>query len=324
MATNLASCLPPTPSTIDPSVITFVEGYSPALLSAAQATVALPVMRELVLACRPVSIDDARTMLATASRFVADVAPIGPFDPWRFFSEEVIIAWAYRQQRSGMPTQTLSNHLQRLRRFLRVQRGLPARMRLAPSPRRDADLVDRMVLEPLLLDAPARVVAAYVAAIGAGRIASEAAGATVRAAASVLSMPEGDVPIVGSLSDLAARVDGQVVIAADWGALRLFAASHDVRVDRYRARITHSLLVLEQGGPAADLVRANGITRRMIDDVRVLLAPVDPDRAAELLRDGGAMSPAGTVGVAEAGEDGDHDGVAGPAPTAGHVGPGLA
>ncbi|MCY7380061.1 MAG: hypothetical protein LH467_12090, partial [Gemmatimonadaceae bacterium] len=105
-----------------------LQAYMPDLLTAAQILSGLGDLRNLVTRCEPVSVTDALVMMSSAARFLADVAPPDLLDVDRWMVEAEVTAWAHVQHREQMPSGTLSNHLQRLRRMLRVRRGLPARM----------------------------------------------------------------------------------------------------------------------------------------------------------------------------------------------------
>lgn len=270
-------------------VVDVVGRYQPRLLTPQQAASALPSIKHLVLACGPLSGTDAEAMLATASRFLADAATTGPLDVDALVNEFQVSRWLYDKVRKGMPPQTVANHRQRLARFLRVRRGLPARMSVRSSVKQPgAPLGDdvRLELVASLAVTDAHVAAAYVAAVGAGAIASEAVGAAVRVVDDGYWLVLGDRrwAVVSELWPLASAVVGVTVESDSWATLRSHAADLDIKFDRTIARATFSVLAISEDGSPAALIPRFSLTRRAVDDAVAFLPSVDAAVVAVLLR----------------------------------------
>jgi hypothetical protein len=155
--------------TIAADVLLVIEQYAPVLLNTAHQPTGMVRIRQIVRGCGPTTAVEARTLLATASRYLAGFAPTSFHDPDRWIRHNLVASWAHAQQREGMSTPTLANRLTRLRRMLRVLAGLPARM-----PRNTKHRVpgvplsgqERLHLELALAYDDASAVA-YVASVGA-------------------------------------------------------------------------------------------------------------------------------------------------------------
>lgn len=277
----------PIPAVSD-DIRTVVARYQPALLSPAQAASGLPTIRHLILACAPLSVGDARSMFATAVRFLVDVGD-PDLDVDRCLTDLEVSRWLFTKVREGMPRQTVGNHRLRLARFLRVKRGLPARLPAASGGRRAAvplDEVDRRLLSASLAQHRREVIAAFVAAVGADRVGAGAVGGAVE------PDDEGFVWVAGGERrrivhewwPLAADVVGVQVDSSAWAELRKAAALAGFRFDRHVARDTYVTCALLEPHCPVTLFRRYGLTRRMIDIVTPALPDPSSDAARTMLR----------------------------------------
>lgn len=247
---NTITCPYPNPSL--PAVVRdAIAGYSPRALSGPLADHWLDPLKALVSQCEPVSDVDAVHMLSTASRYFADTQPPVSLTLAGALSDRRVTQWLHRALLNGMPPQTLSNHRQRLARFQRVLRGLPARMSVRGVERQPHDPLTeahREALEHALVDRP-ELLAAYVAAVGANLIASAAVGETILVEGGHARV--GDTPIVHELTSLAAMVAGHTVNAGARERLRYSVQDGGVAFDRSVARATFAALVTGMSQPAS-------------------------------------------------------------------------
>lgn len=262
--------------------------WNPALLTPAQIASGADRIRELVLLCQPPKANDALTMAATASRFFADVAPGDCVDVDALLTEAEVTRWAHTQLRNGMPCGTLSNHLVKLRRFLRVRRGLPARLGVVGEPHRTSEPlngVDRALLEIGLNEAG--LVAMYVATVGAGLAPGEAAGGVVVACNGgyCIKSASGFKPVVDALVSLAGSVEGTVLRESDWAQLRRVAKRMEIEFTMSRTRVTFAVLAVSPNDSAASLFKRYALTRRLVDSATPFLSEVtDAAALAVMLR----------------------------------------
>jgi hypothetical protein len=126
-----------------------VAAYESALLTEQQAGWWVEDMRRIVLAAEPCSLDDASTMLASTARFLSDAAAPPVRTLAEMLTEVEVARWAHSRMAAGANPATMSNHLLRLRRLMRVQRGLPARIAVRGESRPSRDPLGRGELERL-------------------------------------------------------------------------------------------------------------------------------------------------------------------------------
>jgi len=246
----------------------YVASYRSELLSAGQAATMLPRMRALVLAAEPASALDARWMLGSLGRLLADVAPVEGGDVDEFLTDVEIARWANRQH---VTTRTLSNNVGRLKRLLRVKAGLPARIRvlnratLLPEPL-DDDRLDRVI--DACRAAGEAACRGFAAAIGAGWMDRTVCGATFTCdSAGMWWMGVDDTrwaahPIVGRVSSL---MGDRVVRDGDWLELRQAAVSDRVFIDANVARQTFRRLVFSLDEPVATVMHRYRITSESVE-----------------------------------------------------------
>lgn len=266
-----------------------IDSYVPVLLNDAQQATGLLRVRQIVRACGPKSVVEARTLLSTASRYLADVSSAAVLDPDRWIQDDAVAEWAHAQLRAGMLTQVLSNHLLILRRMLRVRAGLPARM-----PRHTASRMkrvpigeqDRLQLE-LAMTAHEASALTYIAAIGANLVATNGVGWTVwldgKNGAWMIKGAE-RCPIVDALISFATFYAGGVVPDGGWLELRDLSTKFEIDLDRSSSLVTFALLALQEQRSGVEVLNRHRLSRRTIQDVRPHLASVDPARSASLLR----------------------------------------
>ena len=275
---------------VSAEIVAALAAYVPELLNAAQTLSGLADLRELVARCEPVSVVDALVMMSSASRFLADVAPPDVLDIYRWIIEAEVTAWAHVQHRGPMPSATLSNHLQRLRRMLRVRRGLPARMNVhnVAAPRRaPMSPTDRSTLEQQLTVLGGPVAAAYVTGVGAGAVGAVAEQAMIIVTCGVAEvvMRDGTVlHVVAALQSMACALAGVVVEECSWSEVRGQATRLGVQVDKEIAVTTHAVLALSEAADLVSISRRHRITRRLIDRAVPCLALPDTAAIRAMLR----------------------------------------
>lgn len=116
----------------DSSIDARIGRYKPKSLTVKQARAVLSAIKGLVRRADMSSWTDARVLLATACRFVADETALGrACDVDVLFTEARVAEWSHRQKANGANLGTLQNDIGRLHRLVRVRGGLPARMRVS-------------------------------------------------------------------------------------------------------------------------------------------------------------------------------------------------
>jgi hypothetical protein len=291
-----ASSNDPSIPQISTDVVEYVERYEPKLLAGIATPALISELKQLVLRCEPTSLVAARSMLATASRYLSDVcdkdADVNPFscesgaDLHLLLTDARVARWARCALQDGMPPQTLSNHIGRLRRFLRVRRGLPASMIATRESTRPTDPLsdtDRARLEDALLTDHHHLLPVYVAVVGAGLGPTHAKANRIDADNNAPGNVA-DKPLVADIEPLAAVVNGAVVGEDDWDLLRSVSQEMGVTFDAIIARNTHTLLALREPAPAATTITKHRITRRQIETIRTHLERLSPSQMADLLR----------------------------------------
>ena len=275
------------PADLDDEVVERVASWTSTLLSADLADVNAGKVRHLVLVCGPVSVPDAETMLATAARFLAGAATEVCSDLDALLVDWRVEQWLRACHCTAMSAGTLSNHKRHLNRFLRVRRGLPARLAVPSSQRNrpvslsdsDLNVMNEHLVEP---DA----IAAYVAAVGAGLAAGAGRGGMIASDCSGawVELDDQRYPVVSDVVDLAVSVSGHTVSGDGWERLRREAAECGVAVTRSSTRATFTMLALSEEGSLVELVHRFRLTYRALDDAAADLVAVDPARARLLLR----------------------------------------
>ena len=256
----------PTP-TLAAEVAVAIAAYQPKLLTPAQATSGLADMRRLIAACQPNDGQDAKTMLASLVRFVADVGG-DDVDLDRLLVEWQVAQWQRRCAEDGMPDGTRSNHLQRLRRMMRVRLGLPARIQVrGASPTLASPLTEgeRSQIEAALTADEGAC--AYVAACGAGLNGQSAHGATFELIDTVAHITAGTTTrrLLTPLQPFAQHLAGRSVGRTDWQRLGAVGLDIGVAVSSETMRATHAALAIAEPATMAELVSDFGVTRRQID-----------------------------------------------------------
>jgi hypothetical protein len=287
-------------------VASCVEQYRSRLLSDAQSERLLDELKALVLRSEPCSVVQARMALTAACRFLADVAPDEGAVLSELLTESQLILWVNREGLAGGSRRTLSNHVGRIRRLIRVQAELPSVMRTAlpatvtPPP---LAAMEVQALRAAAVSGGDPALRGLLASVGAGVVGRSAEGAvvTVQGNRAWLALPGGGRrPLVAWCRVLAVGVAGQAVEAEDWQELRLAAASASLVFDPQRAYQTYRYLALTERDPVAVLLRAYRVGYDAVAAIREHLpAVLSPAEVAEVLRGDGRAVPggAGTSGV---------------------------
>ena len=283
---------------VSPEIGDVVDRYVSAVLSEQQQQSVLAAIKHLVLACKPPTVTDARMMLATASRLVADTTSPDSVtvDLDVLLTDFVVGRWLHSLAMSDMTAGAVSNHQLRVKRFLRVMRGLPPRVSAPPAKRAATSGLDdlqRCVLEQNADHAGVQVLAGYVAAVGAGLIRSDADGAVFERVGDQVWLV-GDSfrrRVVDDLAALASNLIGVRVTSQGWDDLRDVATCCGVQMNRDVARVTFTTLALRCEASLVVLMNDFAVTYRMIDSVAATSRVVEPEDYRAVLR--GGVSVAG-------------------------------
>ena len=267
-----------------------VAAYASAVLTEQQAGWWVEDMRRLVLAAEPCSPDDARTMLSSTARFLSDAAapPVRPLA--EMLTEVEVARWAQGRVAAGANPATMSNHLQRLRRLMRVQRGLPARMAVHGESRPSRDPLGRVDLERLVRSmrgCEGSVVAAFVAAVGAGLVGADAVGGRIEQTGEhyVLGRCDGSTRrIIDELAELVAGCVGVEVVDGAWKRAREVAAGCGIELTKEVAVSTFCRAAVDTPGSAVDVVTSFALSRKLIDRGLEHVAPAHDPQLRALLR----------------------------------------
>ncbi len=283
----------------------YVARYTSPLIDEAQAAAWLPRLRELALAVPPTDTEDARGMLSAGVRFMVEMTATASVPPPvdEVLDTERISRWAYRAVGSGLSGETVRHYTARLHRLERVRRGLPGRLRgvaveRTPSTPMSVDEVET-VLEACRASDVA-VLAAAVAALGAGRTQHEAVGGAVGRIGErwVFVSPDG-VPfdVVPQLADAALEVAGVRVPAWSWIRVRRCADAAGIPLTGAAARQTFRLMALSVDAPVGALLVRFGLTKEALIKIQPFLPDIAPEQAKALLRGrvhcGDPLAPSG-------------------------------
>ena len=277
-----------TPSSKSPKLVAVeqqVAAYGTVSLSDVQATELLPGLRRLVLDADPSSPEDARVLLSSACRFLADVAPESGGVLAGLLTEAKVARWSHVQKDAGMNVGTLKNHLARLGRLIRVSNGLPARMRTRSTGKDPEPPLEMGELSGLVECLDADVAAALVVGAGAGLVVPDSIDATVACDGTRVVTSDGTEHVVlDSWVPAARRVAGVTVTRDGWNRARAVAKRHEIALTADRLRLTWTVAVLGLPVSVGVLISSLGLTRRVLDRALPHLGSLPADTAAGWLR----------------------------------------
>jgi hypothetical protein len=234
-------------------------------------------MKALVLRSEPINAPDARAMIGTLCRFVADVAPAAGCALVDLVTDTQVAVWNSSKHDQYGTGRSLSVYVGRMRRLLRVMNGLPARID-APRSRRatQAPLSDAAYEELLEVcaDGGGGAWRAFAAGFGAGAPGASAVGAVFETdgLGTVLRLASGERRRV--LAEIAA-VDGLVGVTVrdgDWAELRRLGDTYisaPVVLQTFRKRVVLQPYALK------DLYRWYALSMTQLDAIAAHLPHVN-------------------------------------------------
>lgn len=268
-----------------------VAAYRPRLLTDDQARVMLTDIKRVVLHCNPRSPEVAGNLLSTLCKFVADTAPGAGCALQSVLTDAKAKSWVSGRRLRDGDSRSLTEEAVRLRRLLRVQRGLPSVLglkqdrRIAPPPLKDTELAE---LHRRCRDAGAPATRGFTAAFGAGVTGAAMVGARFINTGSgvVLRLTDGAVkPIVDRFR--APDLIEAVVHEGDWSEVVYLASKMRVYLQPANAAQTFREQALAEPASLAVLCRRYKLGQEAVNGTVDYLDPVDLhcDRAAaEALR----------------------------------------
>ncbi len=261
---------------VDADITRFVEAYQPVLMGASLCGALLGDLKALVRRCEVLNVVDANALLGAASRFLADVVPSGDgvvegLDFW--FTEARVAMWANAARLAGAERRTVSNISGRLKRLVRVQLGMPARIRV----RGELDVLAAPLVATELSDLIDACIASggaatrgLVAAIGTGVVGVPAEGAAIVTSGrsiSLILVCGRTYSVVGPIAEMVADLAelGATVTSGDWDALRHAAARVDVHFNSVRARQTFRALAFSSSDSVANAIGVFQLTSDAVE-----------------------------------------------------------
>jgi hypothetical protein len=265
-----------------------LSSFRPTTLERARFASARTRLLELARATAPETPLKAGTLLSSACRFLADVAPTCSCDVDDLLTEANVARWSHRARRDGMDDGTLANHLGRLNRLLRAKSGhgpvepKRASRRDRRPPYRPSELV--ALAEALAVTDPAAA-SAVTAGAGAGVVVPNLAGATINADPSdvVVITAGGERKLLTPRwHQLAARLDGTTMDRAAWVRARTTVDGEPL--NSRRIHLTWVVDALDASRPLRNVLDETGLRYTTVDDALRHLPQADAATAGRLLR----------------------------------------
>ena len=268
----------------------YLDGYQTRLLRPTQAEALLPELRRLVAAVPPTSRQDAKVLMSSACRFLADVSRDRDGDLDALLTDVEVARWSHMQKAGSMPDGTLANHLGRLQRLLRVRQGLPGRIAVrgeGRSPEPPYSPGEAAALVAAGFGAGSGPGAAVVALLGAGVAVPDSVGSRLSVEDGRLRCMTADGTVrtvVAAVAALAPSESASSTTKDDWQLARQAADEAGLTLSVNRGRQTWRVLSLCEDRPVADIMRATGIGAKALDATRPHLPAVPASAVDALLR----------------------------------------
>jgi hypothetical protein len=256
---------------VPPEAFAKVERYVSRMLTPGQASLMAHDIKLLVLRCEPSSAAVATNLLSTLSKFVRDTAPAAGDALSVVFTDAKVKSWVNGCKRRNGESRSLTEEGVRLRRLLRVQRGLPSVLstergrKIAPPPLKPRDF-DEFHAACEVAGGP--VWRGFVAAFGAGVAGNAAVGARFAEVdgSIVLRLQNGDDRAVIHLLQKSGLVD-EVVHDGDWQEVVRFASTMRLYLQPVSALQTFRELALREHAPVRDLIARYRLRPENLDSV---------------------------------------------------------
>lgn len=250
-----------------------IASYQPRQLPDAVAACVLPELRALVARAEPANPDQARQFLVAATRFLSDLASLGPGPLRELLTETNIARWEHAHLQAGGSRQTRRNYGPVLRRLERVSRGLPARLHGRGRARSSIAPYDVTWLAERCRDvAPGspEAAACVVACAGAGLHPERVVGARLDTGPAGLArvvLDDGCRLVVAPFDDVARLLEGVVIDDEAWQRGRAAISGDGEQLTITRLAKTWVAAVLALPLPFSQLVATFDLTRARIDAV---------------------------------------------------------
>jgi len=267
-------------------VVSAIVKYQPSELDPLLVAALLDPIRNLVAQVPPRSVDDARQMLAAATRFVRETAPGVASSVVEVFSQAAITRWEHASLTAGGSVDRVRLYASWLHRLRRVAIGCSGRAPRGADQVSTAAVYSYAELSLIVDELPAECRGAFVAFVGAGiRPSAFGAGRFERVDNTMFAVTGDSVRyrVVQAVSDL---IDvGWRRQRCSWAELRCAADSAGFDLDFQRCADSFVARVA-QTEPACDALLVFGLGRQRLERVVAGIAPVSPD-ALRLLRASG-------------------------------------
>lgn len=268
-----------------------VDTYRPRLLTDEQSRLMLTDIKRVVLRCDPRSPEVAGNLLSTLCKFVADTAPGAGCSLPSVLTDAKVKSWVSGRKLRDGESRSLTEEAVRLRRLLRVQRGLPSVLglrqdrRIAPPPLKETELVE---LHQRCHDAGLPAMRGFTAAFGAGVTGAAMVGARFidTAGGMSLRLADGTMKAIVNRFHDPGLVDTEVH-EGDWNEVVYLASKMRLYLQPVNAAQTFREQALGEPASLAVLCRRYGLGEQAVNGTVDYLDPVDlrSDRAAaEALR----------------------------------------
>ena len=267
-------------------VFATVDTYRPRLLTEGQSQVMLTDIKRAVLHCIPRSPEVARNYLSTLSKFAADTAPGAGSALATVLTDAKVKSWVSGRKLRDGESRSLTEEAVRLRRLLRVQRGLPSMLglrqnrRIAPPPLREAELAE---LHRRCHDAGVPALRGFTAAFGAGVTGAAMVGAQFIATGGGVSLRlvDGTVKVIVGRFDNADLADA-AVHEGDWTEVVYVASKMRLYLQPANALQTFREQALSEPQSLAVLCRRYRLSEEAVNSTVDYVDQVDlcSDRAA--------------------------------------------
>jgi len=268
-----------------------IDGFQPRSLPPQLAAQVLPRLKELTRLAEPVSQIDAKHLLSTACRLIADT-PHARFaddaDVDAVLCDATVAAWSHVAQRSGMSPGVLANCLRFLNRLVRARKGLPARATSRRPSKAPAVLLDHQPLATLAerlsrTDRPAS--AALLVAAGAGLVATaDPVGVVIGPHGAVEAVRlEQRAPITARWTKVARQLAGEVADPPAWARLRTAGTELGLQLNGPALRLRWAVDVVAEA-PTPQAAVQSGLSRHLLNQTFAVAPGLDDDTARIALR----------------------------------------
>ena len=265
--------------------------YHSRVLSETQSLRMTDAMKELVLSSEPQTPIDARALMGSLAAFLAWATDAEGDDVCVLLTPEAVARFSHCRTHPAFGSTTMKNHVGRLERLLRVQAGLPSRVRSHVSNQLQPEPLDAEKLSRVLAACESMGPAAMrglVAAIVGGAVGSDFFGARFLCVESqpLLMLVSGERrALLAMCAPLLSACGDGVLRDGDWDEFRRAAISVRVFVDAAVARQTFRSLVFSLDEPFVVVMRRYQMTPQSIERLLPYFEPVEmTPNVVEMLR----------------------------------------